>query len=111
MIKDGNKRVVLIVVLFLFGKISFVYRLLIYFRVNNLNFILIFLDDYFIDRKYIFLDEYGNYDFELIYVIDLEKFNLDLKKFLVGEEIDDIRFNFKEGKREYIGKKIKIDLN
>ncbi|KAK2328792.1 hypothetical protein, partial [Clostridioides difficile] len=49
--------------------------------------------------------------FESIYAIDLEKFNLDLKKLLAGEEIDDIRFNFKEGKREYTGKKIKIDSN
>ncbi len=46
---------------------------------------------YFIDRKHTPLDEYGNYDFESIYAIDLEKFNLDLKKLLAGEEIDDIR--------------------
>ncbi|KAK2229065.1 AAA family ATPase [Clostridioides difficile] len=111
MIKDGNKRVILIAAPSSSGKTSFAHRLSIHLRVNNLNPISISLDDYFIDRKHTPLDEYGNYDFESIYAIDLEKFNLDLKKLLAGEEIDDIRFNFKEGKREYTGKKIKIDSN
>lgn len=99
MIKDGNKRVILIAAPSSSGKTSFAHRLSIHLRVNNLNPISISLDDYFIDRKHTPLDEYGNYDFESIYAIDLEKFNLDLKKLLAGEEIDDIRFNFKEGKR------------
>ena len=110
-IKEQNKRVILIAAPSSSGKTSFAHRLSIHLRVNNLNPVSISLDDYFVDREKTPLDEFGNFDFESIYAIDLDRFNLDLQKLLNGEEISVPRFNFKLGKREETGKKLKIDSN
>ena len=110
-IKEKQKRVILIAAPSSSGKTSFAHRLSIHLRVNNLKPVSISLDDYFMDREKTPLDEYGNYDFESIYAIDLERFNSDLQKLLNGEEISLPRFNFKLGKREESGKKLKIKEN
>ncbi|WP_373599557.1 nucleoside kinase [Paraclostridium bifermentans] len=109
MIKDNNKRVILIAAPSSSGKTSFAHRLSIQLKVDNLNPVPISLDDYFVDREDTPLDEFGNYDFESIYAIDLELFNSDLEKLLNGEEIKLPKFNFKTGKREFSGKTLKID--
>lgn len=108
---EKNKRIILIAAPSSSGKTSFANRLSIHLRVNNLNPISISLDNYFVDREHTPLDEFGNYDFESIYAIDLEKFNGDLKKLLNGEEINELKFDFKTGTRVVTDKKIKIDKN
>lgn len=110
-IKENEKRVILIAAPSSSGKTSFAHRLSIHLKVNNLNPVSISLDDYFVNREDTPLDEFGNYDFESIYAIDLERFNSDLKKLLNGEEISVPKFNFKLGKREESGKKLKINNN
>lgn len=110
-IKEQEKRVVLIAAPSSSGKTSFAHRLSIHLRVNNLKPVSISLDDYFVNREDTPLDEFGNFDFESIYAIDLERFNSDLKKLLNGEEISLPKFNFKIGKREETGKKLKIEQN
>ena len=69
-------------------------------KVNNLQPISISLDDYFVDRDKTPLDKFGNYDFESIYAIDLDRFNRDLSDLLEGKEVTIPKFNFKEGKSE-----------
>ncbi|MBC6004279.1 MAG: nucleoside kinase [Paeniclostridium sordellii] len=108
-IKENNKRVILIAAPSSSGKTSFAHRLSIQLKVNNLHPVPISLDDYFVNREDTPLDEFGNYDFESIYAIDLELFNSDLEKLLKGEEIRLPKFNFKTGKREFSGKTLKID--
>ena len=108
-IKENNKRVILIAAPSSSGKTSFAHRLSIQLKVNNLHPVPISLDDYFVDREDTPLDEFGNYDFESIYAIDLDLFNSDLEKLLKGEEIKLPKFNFKTGKREFSGKTLKID--
>lgn len=110
-IKEQEKRVVLIAAPSSSGKTSFAHRLSIHLRVNNLKPVSISLDDYFVNREDTPLDEFGNFDFESIYAIDLERFNSDLKKLLNGDEISLPKFNFKIGKREETGKKLKIEQN
>ena len=110
-IKEKNKRVILIAAPSSSGKTSFAHRLSIHLRVNNLNPVSISLDDYFVDREHTPLDEFGNYDFESIYAIDLDRFNKDLKDLLEGKEISLPKFNFKLGIREEKGKKLKIKEN
>lgn len=107
-VKENGKRIILIAAPSSSGKTSFAHRLSIHLRVNHLKPVSISLDDYFVDREDTPLDEFGNYDFESIYAIDLETFNSDLKKLLDGEEIKVPKFNFKTGKREYSGKTLKI---
>ena len=53
----------------------------------------------------------GEYDFESIYALDLELFNKDLELLLQGEETEIPSFNFKTGKREWHGNKIKMPEN
>lgn len=108
-IKEKGKRVILIAAPSSSGKTSFAHRLSIHLKVNNLKPVSISLDDYFVNREDTPLDEFGNYDFESIYAIDLDRFNSDLEKLLNGEEISLPKFNFKSGKREKSGKKLKID--
>lgn len=109
-IKQENKRIILIAAPSSSGKTSFAHRLSIHLKVNNLQPISISLDDYFVDRDKTPLDEFGNYDFESIYAINLERFNRDLSDLLEGKEVAIPRFNFKKGISEE-GKKLKIEKN
>ena len=93
------------------GKTTFAKRLGIQLRVNGLIPIPISLDDYFVDRENTPKDEHGEYDFESIYALDLELFNKDLELLLKGEETEIPSFNFKTGKREWHGNKIKMPEN
>ncbi|MEF9991583.1 MAG: nucleoside kinase [Peptostreptococcaceae bacterium] len=108
-IKENNKRVILIAAPSSSGKTSFAHRLSVQLKVNNLHPVPISLDDYFVDREDTPLDEFGNFDFESIYAVDLDLFNSDLEKLLRGEEIKLPKFNFKTGKREFSGKTLKIE--
>ncbi len=91
------------------GKTTFAQRLAIQLKVNGKKPISISLDDYFVNRKDTPLDENGEYDFESIDAIDIKLFNKDLIKLLDGQEIELPTFNFHTGKREYKGRKIKVD--
>ncbi len=91
------------------GKTTFAERLSIQLKVNGKKPISISVDDYFVNREDTPLDENGEYDFESIEAVDLELFNSDLSKLLSGEEVELPTFNFVLGKREYNGKKIRID--
>ncbi|MCM1990389.1 nucleoside kinase [Oceanirhabdus seepicola] len=93
------------------GKTSFTNRLGIQLRVNGDIPILISLDDYFVDREKTPKDENGEYDFESIYALDLELFNEHLSRLLNGEEVQVPEFNFKIGKREWNGKKLRLPEN
>lgn len=91
------------------GKTTFAQRLRIQLMVNGLKPISISMDDYFIDREAVPLDEFGERDYESIDAIDLELFNDQMTRLIQGQEVELPYFNFQTGKREYIGKKIHID--
>ena len=93
------------------GKTTFANRLGIQLRVNGVIPIPISLDDYFINRDDTPKDENGEYDFESINAIDLKQFNTDLKGLLNGDEVEIPSYNFKTGKREWIGHKLKLPSN
>ena len=69
---------------------------------------MISLDDYFLNRDETPLDETGDYDFESLYALDLDKFNSDLSALLRGEEVELPYYNFESGRREYRGNKITL---
>ncbi|MCM0646835.1 nucleoside kinase [Clostridium swellfunianum] len=93
------------------GKTTFARRLGIQLRVNGCLPVPISLDDYFVDREKTPRDEYGEYDFESIYALDLELFNEHLEALLRGDEIEIPSFNFKKGQREWNGERIKLPQN
>jgi uridine kinase len=93
------------------GKTTFSKRLGIQLRVNGLIPTFISLDDYFVDREITPRDENGEYDFESIYALDLEQFNKDLELLMKGQVVEIPSFNFKTGKREWVGNIIKMPEN
>ncbi len=101
--KSGDKKFVMIAGPSSSGKTTFSHRLSIQLRAHGLKPHPIGLDDYFLDRENTPRDENGNYDFECLEAIDIEKFNEDMVNLLNGKEVELPSFNFKTGKREYKG--------
>lgn len=93
------------------GKTTFSNRLSIQLRAKGLHPHPIALDDYYVNREDCPKDENGEYDFECLEAIDVELFNSDMVCLLNGGEIRMPSFNFKTGKREYRGGKLKLGEN
>lgn len=93
------------------GKTTFSKRLGIQLRVNGLVPIPISLDDYFVNRDATPKDEFGDYDFESIYALDLPLFNEHLQILLSGKETELPTYNFKTGQREWNGYRMKLPEN
>ncbi len=109
--QDGGARVVLIAGPSSSGKTTFTKRLAIQLMTNLFKPRMISLDDYFVDRENTPLDEFGEYDYESLYALDLKQFNQDLNALIKGEEIELPTYNFESGRRQYKGKKIHLDNN
>lgn len=90
------------------GKTTFSHRLSIQLRAKGYRPHPIAVDDYFVEREETPLDENGNYNFEDLYAIDIELFNRHMNQLLSGEEIEMPKFNFKTGKKEYNGNRLKL---
>lgn len=108
---DGSKKFIMIAGPSSSGKTTFSNRLSIQLSAKGLRPHPIALDDYYVDREKSPRDENGNYDFECLECIDIEQFNKDMTSLLNGETVDMPTFNFKTGKREYRGKKLKLGEN
>lgn len=90
------------------GKTTFSHRLSIQLKAHGLNPYPIAVDNYFVDREKTPRDEFGNYNFESLYAIDLEGFNRDMTDLLNGKAVDIPVFNFIAGTREYKNQPINI---
>jgi uridine kinase len=91
------------------GKTTFSKRLSIQLKVLGLKPYAISLDDYFVDREHTPRDENGEYDFESINALDIPLFNKHLTELLEGKEVEIPTFNFITGRREWRGKRYKMD--
>lgn len=107
-ITASNKRLILIAGPSSSGKTTFANRLMVQLKVNGLKPITLSTDDYFVDREHTPLDEEGKFDFESIDSVDVELFNENLSALLRGEYVELPTFNFRVGKREYLGKHLQI---
>lgn len=109
---DDGVRIVLIAGPSSSGKTTFRKRLEIQLMTNLIKPVGLSLDDYFVDREKTPLDKNGEYDFESLYALDIDKFNDDLNALLRGERINIPSFNFTTGKREYKeGHSLQIEKN
>ena len=90
------------------GKTSSSLRLAMQCKVVGLNPKVIELDNYFLNREDTPKDEWGNYDFESLYAMDLDLLSTQLNALLAGEEIEIPSFNFKKGAREWTGNKMRL---
>ena len=109
--RDGDLKVVLVSGPSASGKTTFSKRLGIQLIVNGLRPRQISLDDYFVDREFTPLDEFGEYDFEALEAIDVEFFNQQLLELLEGREVELPGFDFQIGKRKKSGKTLKLEPN
>lgn len=81
------------------GKTTTAKRLAIQLMTNLIVPKLISLDDYFVDRENTPRDEDGEYDYESLYSLDLERLNSDMTRLLRGEEINLPTYSFELGRR------------
>ena len=91
------------------GKTTSANRLATQLRVHGKKPILMSLDDYYVDRDKIAPGPDGRIDLEHINTIDTELFGEQVSKLLSGEEVEIPSFNFKRGRREWQGHKMRLD--
>lgn len=109
--KEGGARIVLISGPSSSGKTTFSKRLSIQLMTNRLMPAAISLDDYFVNRVNTPLDENGDYDYESLYALDLQRFNSDLQRLLKGENVALPTYDFKSGSRIETGKTLQLTSN
>lgn len=97
--QDGGARIILLAGPSSSGKTTTTKRLAIQLMTNLMVPRMISLDDYFVDRENTPRDEDGDYDFEHLHSLDLERLNSDLSRLLAGETINLPTYSFEHGKR------------
>ncbi len=106
--KNRQKKLVMIAGPSSSGKTTFSHRLSIQMAANGLRPHPIPMDNYFVDREHTPRDASGNYDFECMEALDIQLFNQNMTDLLAGKEVDMPSFDFKEGKREYPGNRLRL---
>ena len=91
------------------GKTTSANRLATQLRVHGKKPILMSLDDYYLDRDMIEPGPDGKVDLEHINTIDTALFSAHLDALFAGEEVELPSFNFKRGKREWQGHKLRLN--
>lgn len=109
--RDGDAGIVLIAGPSSSGKTTSTKRLAIHLATNLIVPKMISLDDYFVNRDSTPRDETGDYDFESLYALDLERLNSDLRRLLDGEEVNIPTYSFELGKRVEKPKPLRLDEN
>ncbi len=93
------------------GKTTTAKRLGVQLQVLGFRPVMISLDDYFVDRVKTPLDENGDYDYEALEAIDLERFNSDLGRLFAGERVDIPRYDFITGVSRMHSKPLQLSEN
>ena len=91
------------------GKSTFCKRLSVQLMACGLRPISFSTDDYFVNREDSPKLPDGSYDFDNFETVDHEYLQKDLLKLISGEEVQVPEFNFVTGKREFNGKRLKMD--
>ncbi len=81
------------------GKTTFANRLRIELLSRGIKPIRISIDDYYLPKSEVPLDEDGKPDLESIEALDIDLFNKNMLDLIAGEEVQLPRFDFKSGKR------------
>ena len=90
------------------GKTTSANRLATQLRVHGKKPILMGLDDYYLDRDKIAPGPDGKLDLEHINTIDTDLFGTHLVALLDGQEVEIPSFNFKTGRREWNGHRMRL---
>jgi uridine kinase len=79
------------------GKTTFSKRLSVALLAHGISPFPLEMDNYFVDRDLTPHDENGQYDFESIHALDIERLSNDLRGLLAGEAVQLPRYNFITG--------------
>lgn len=93
------------------GKTTFAQKLGDNLRLIGYNPIVISMDNYYKERSENYNKETGEYDFESVSSLDVELFNLQMKRLAEGKEVDLPRYDFVKGIKVYEGRKLKLKAN
>lgn len=93
------------------GKTTFSHRLSTQLSALGLHPHPLALDNYYLDREFMPLDEFGEKDFESIEGLNIELFNENMRDLLAGKTVLIPTFNFVLGKSEYRGNTMHMDEN
>ncbi|MCR4620894.1 MAG: nucleoside kinase [Clostridiales bacterium] len=108
---DRKARLVLIAGPSSSGKTTFCNRLAIALRVHGVKPVKLSLDDYYLNREDVPLDEEGKPDLECLEALDVPLINRQLKQILEGEEVDMPTFDFVTQKRSSTTHKVRVGLD
>jgi len=106
--RNNNASIILVAGPSSSGKTTFARRLGIQLLTNSLRPVSISLDNYFLNRRDTPRNDYGDYDFESLYALDLPYLNDDIQKLLAGNEIPLPTYDFTTGQRKYKGDTLKL---
>ncbi|MEK7439573.1 MAG: nucleoside kinase [Chloroflexota bacterium] len=95
--RNRDSRLVLIAGPSSSGKTTFSKRLAVQLLANGLHPFALAMDDYFLDRDKTPKDERGEYDFESVRALDLDRFNSNLLELLNGKEVTLPHYDFITG--------------
>ena len=90
------------------GKTTFCKRLCIQLLACGLRPLSFSTDDYFVNRVDTPLLPDGSYDFDNIKAVDCDLLEDHLARLMAGERVEVPEYNFTTGKREYNGKRLKL---
>ncbi len=90
------------------GKTTFCKRLCIQLLACGLRPLSFSTDDYFVNRVDTPLLPDGSYDFDNIKAVDCDLLEDHLTRLMAGERVEVPEYNFTTGKREYNGKRLKL---
>ena len=110
-IKAEQRRIVMIAGPSSSGKTSFSHRLSV--QLNNVGIKAhpIACDNYYVERTLTPKDANGEYDFECLEALDIERFNQQMTALLRGETVELPTFNFRTGVPEFNGNYLNIKGN
>ena len=91
------------------GKSTFCKRLSVQLKACGLHPVSFSTDDYFVNRLDTPKLPDGTYDFDNFDTVDHDYLQEDVLQLLAGEEVEVPVYNFVTGKREFNGKKLKLD--
>ncbi|MEG2485140.1 MAG: nucleoside kinase [Clostridia bacterium] len=91
------------------GKTTFAQKLGVQLSLSGRRPITISMDNYFKERKDTPVGLDGKLDFDCIEAMDSVLFNKQMKELIEGREVELPTFNFLVGKKEYNGKKLKLE--
>ena len=106
---DDPVRIVLITGPTSSGKSTFCKRLSVQLKACGLHPVSFSTDDYFVNRVDTPKFPDGTYDFDNFETVDHDYLQEDVLQLLAGEEVEVPEYNFVTGRREFNGKKLKLD--